>query len=109
MTWYIYPIAPIEFNWAFCKTVDETVALISSKIFSLNLVLCPTLEDFEQDWKDAQNLAIKNGWSGKFNKPPVVYWFPNQGIFEYGFAFTDAAEEAGSFVISPVEMPWFDD
>lgn len=109
MNWFIYPIAPIEFNWAFCKSVDDTLELISNNINREKYYQYPTADDFNNDWKIAQELARENGWSGKFAEQPVVFWYPNQKIFDYGFAFQDASEDGATFVITSVDMPWFDD
>lgn len=109
MNWFIYPVALIDYNWSFCKTVNDTLTLISNNINREKHYQYPTSDDFVRDWENAQLLAKENGWSGNFAESPIVFWYPNQNIFDYGFAFQDASEDGATFVISPVEMPWFDD
>lgn len=105
--WNIYTIKPIEFNWIFCRSVKDTLETIANPIFHLNIPLCPTPEDFQNDWQHAQQLAVKNHWDGNFKFGPVVFWIPVDGSFAYGFAFT-GDEEYTTYVISPVEMPHFE-
>ena len=105
--WNIYTIKPIEFNWIFCRSVEDTLATISNPIFHLKIPLCPIPEDFQNDWEHAQELARENHWDGNFTHDPVVFWVPDNGTFNYGFAFTGNVEST-TYVITPIEMSHFD-
>ena len=107
LDWKLYTIEPIEFNWIFCRSVEDTLATISNPIFHSNIPLCPIPEDFKKDWETAQKLARENNWDGSFKFGPVVFWIPDSGTFTYGFAFT-GNEEDTTYVVSPVEMAHFE-
>lgn len=112
MTWQIYLTEPLEFNWRYCKSVDETAAEIEKNYPSSETencdYHCPTLEEFQTNWKMAKQLAQENHWNGDFKQGPVVFWIPSHGSFLYGFAFKQE-EDGVTYIISPVELAWLHD
>ena len=105
--WYIYPMKPIMFNWAFCRSVAETMELITNDLFRNRVSYCPTVEDFQQDWELAKQAARDQYWKGDFANGPVVFWLPTVGTFQYGFAFSQD-ETGAAFVYSPVELDYLE-
>lgn len=112
MSWHTYCIPPVDFNWSFCKTVEETALEISKNnpvnISDEHCFQCPTREDFENDWNEAKRLARENHWDGDFARGPIVFWIPTHNTFCYGFAFKQD-DDGATFVVSPVELPWLEE
>lgn len=86
--WYYYQMNPIDFNWDFLDTVEETVRKLSR--FHGDEQEPSSFEDlhgFLNDWKRAKEIAHEGYWEGDFRSPPKVFWLPDENEFVYAFAW----------------------
>lgn len=106
--WYVYEIPPIDLNWEFLKTVEETASVLAQqlareRVQGEDFGAPVTFEGFIADWKDAQRAASMKGWAGEFRDSPVVFWVPDDAAFSYGFAFKQDSNGT-TYVVSPVPL-----
>jgi len=128
--WFVYMIPPIDFNWNFLLTIEETASKISQEynnsFLNRNEMFDNTFDyaGFRDDFDQIENdLAIVYGLRGLpfqhideeipdikklYRHSPYVFWIPCDSEFEYGFVFK--FDDSGTTIIySPVEMNWLDD
>jgi hypothetical protein len=112
---HAYQIAPIDFRWNHLKTVAATASELGASEAELeatsggvNGADDPSLREFLDDWATAKAMAGSIGWDGDLRNDPVVFWVPVEDSFRYGFVFKQDSH-GGTFVVSPVPMPWYED
>lgn len=102
MPWNACKIYPVDEDWHFVLTVDETrrriAALREGKHWECHPLA--SVEEFDRDFQNACVLARSVGWEGIFQGPPCVFWIPGDGRMEYGFVWKQESN-GDCFVVSP--------
>lgn len=114
MSWHVYEIPPIDFNWEYLPTVEETAVTLASQEAKVlvregNLSSIPGMDcdQFLDLWQSAQDEAGENGWAGDHKEAPVVMWLPTDGEFAPGFVIKQS-NNGTTYVVSPVPLPHLD-
>lgn len=116
MSWFVYGVGPIDWNWEHLQSVEDVARKIGSEHAALQLERDDvdayyedgiSLEEFLSDWKAAREAASAKGWRGDFRHPPAVFWIPDETGFRYGFAFKQD-NNGTTFIITPVQMHWLE-
>ncbi|MDF2784473.1 MAG: uncharacterized protein K0S95_1008 [Pantoea eucrina] len=108
MSWFTYAIAPIDWNWDFMDTVEQTVAKMAEKS-ALDFPhgdehRLSEVKQFINDWEQARNLAYAGMWEGDYREPPKVFWIPDDHSFTYAFVWKQD-NNGTTFIVSPVPLP----
>ena len=106
MSFYVYPLSPIDHNWDMLRTVQETAVILSK---AANDGWTEAWEDrltvFLSRWKFAQENARSNGWEGDFRGEPRVIWLPDPEAADFVPAFVFKQDNNGTtFVVSPIQI-----
>jgi len=109
--WNVYKIAPIDHGWLYLRTVGETARLLGGHWAeaAVNGLVAdhPTVETFLASYHYAHDAALAHGYDGINRQEPVVFWFPDAAVFNYGFVFK--SDIGGiTYVVSPKPLKWLD-
>lgn len=104
--WHVYEISPIDINWEFLRTVEETAAILAKRyareqVTGVEFGADPDFSGFIATWKSAQDAAAAAGWEGDFRCDPVVFWLPCDTEFDFGFVIKQD-NNGTTYVVSPV-------
>jgi hypothetical protein len=102
MTWRVYKMAQPASSFAAMPTLAQTreIVLQDSGQFAQ--------EVFDQECKDAMEVAKESGWDGEFLVEPHVFTLPNREDMQFGIVWTQPDEERTTFVVSPLPLPWLE-
>ncbi|CRN68984.1 hypothetical protein AX279_17715 [Pseudomonas sp. J237] len=111
MNWLVYEILPVDFGWEHLRTVQQTLADITSAPETISdesqkLDLSEALQ-FSAKWEAAKTAAREHGWEGDFRHDPRVFWLPGETKFDLAFVFKQD-NNGTTYVVSPVVLPWLD-
>lgn len=113
---FAYQIAFIDYHWGNLKTVSDIAYDLLNSVLKVpysnknnheNEYNIDFLNEFLNNWSEAQKMAFELGWEGDFRHNPEVFWMPIETAFEWGFVFKQN-NNGTTFVISPIELPWLD-
>jgi hypothetical protein len=108
MAWHAYEIPPIDINWRFLRTVDETARTVGAEDAAAEAGGAtsegPDIREFLASWESAKQAARDRGWDGDFRNEPVVFWLPDDTDFVWGFVVKQD-NNGTTFVLSPRELP----
>lgn len=104
--WFVYPMSPIDMNWDFLDTVEETLKKMTDQATEEPDMRqsFQSAHGFLKAWDEARELAKANGWEGDFRGSPYVFWLPDEVEFLYGFAWKQD-NNGSTFIISPKPLP----
>jgi hypothetical protein len=115
MAWSAYQLIPIDFGWELLQTAQEVAAKLAASEAEAVIDGQPgstgvSTAKFFEDLTEARRLAKAKGWEGDFRHghEPHVFWLPGELEFSYAFVWKQD-NNGGTFVISPVPLPWLDD
>ncbi len=75
MSWKAYSIMPIDLRWEMLPTVEDAAALLARTATNEAMAGHGTgssVEQFLQDFRVAQSMAVEEGWEGNFRGEPRV-------------------------------------
>lgn len=106
--WHAYEIPPIDINWEFLRTVEETATILAGQLAKErargeNFGATVDFDGFIGSWESAQQAATDAGWEGDFRRDPVVFWIPDDSDFLFGFVIKQD-NNGTTYVISPVPL-----
>lgn len=114
MSWHVYEILPIDFNWDYLPTVEETAVILASqeaqvlvKHGDTNSIPGMDSSTFLDLWSSAQDAARDIGWAGDHRELPVVMWLPAEGEFQPGFVLKQD-NNGNTYVVSPAPLPYLE-
>ena len=109
MTWHVYEVSPIDFNWEYLPTVESTAGALASEEARMR-VSQPTAaaphidcDEFLFMWNTAQDEALSKGWEGDHRVDPVVMWVACVDAFRPGFVIKQD-NNGTTYVVSPVPL-----
>ncbi len=111
MPWYVYELAPIDFNWEHLPTVEATAIALAghdaqAAVRKTNVAGMES-DQFLSLWRSAQDAALSAGWGGDHRNDPVVMWLPGDSEFVPGFVLKQD-NNGTTYVVSPLPMPHFE-
>jgi len=115
MSWHVYEIGPIDFNWQHLPTVEATAMSLAAQEASALVQTGRTTSidgisssEFLNMWKSAKDAASSEGWDGDFRIDPVVMWVPLDDQFRPGFVLKQD-NNGTTYVVSPTSLPHLED
>lgn len=115
MSWHVYEVLPIDFNWDYLPTVEETAVILASQeaqalVREGDTSSIPGMDSsrFLDLWRSAQEAARMEGWGGDHRELPVVMWLPTEAEFQAGFVIKQD-NNGTTYVVSPVPLAYLED